>query len=138
MKGAHFDIKKLDHVGILVNSLENSIPCTRDTLGLAFDGIASNEKLNVEIAVFKVGDVLLTLLEPKAEGRMKDDLEKRGEGVHHICFEVDDIVETLKELKAKNTPLVDSTPRPGARGSKIAFLERTSESNHVLVELIER
>lgn len=130
MQGVH-------HVGILVKSLEYSMPYYRNKLGLKFEGTELNKKSNVEIAFFRAGDTLLTLLEPKGEGDLKKYLDENGEGIHHIAFEVEDIDESLENLKKKNTPLVDSTPREGAKGSKIAFLKSSDLSSNVIVELIQ-
>jgi methylmalonyl-CoA/ethylmalonyl-CoA epimerase len=124
---------KLDHIGIAVHKLNKAL-IWYEALGLVEYSREEVADYNVKISMLKLEDFSLELLEPTGEGPVKKFLEKRGEGVHHIAFAVDDLESELKELKAKEVQLIDETPRSvGSR--KIAFLK---PKHGVLIELVQR
>ena len=131
-------VLKVDHIGIAVKSIEETKKLYHDLLGLQHAGNETVEEQKVTTAFFPVGDTEVELLESTAEdGPIAKYLEKRGEGVQHIAFRVENIEEALGELKDKGIKLIDEKPRRGAGGAKIAFLHPKSTYG-VLVELCER
>ena len=131
-------VLKIDHLGIAVNSIEEAKKLFQDTLGLTFEGTETVEEQKVTTAFFPVGDSEVELLESTApDGPIAKYLEKRGEGIQHIAFRVEDIEEALAELKEKGIRLIDEKPRRGAGGAKIAFLHPKS-THGVLIEISER
>jgi len=130
-------IIKLDHVAVAVRDLELALKPYRDGLGLIPSGIEEVPAQGVRIAFLPAGDTEIELLEPTSAGTPVDRfLERRGEGLHHICLEVDDLEATLKRLKTQGIELIDETPRDGGRGKRIAFLHPRA-FHGVLVELTE-
>ncbi len=131
-------ILKIDHLGIAVNSIDEGKNFWSDILGLSFEGSETVEEQKVTTAFFPVGESEVELLESTSpDGAVAKYIEKRGEGIQHVAFRVENIEEALKELKEKNIRLIDETPRRGAGGGKIAFLHPKSTKG-VLVELCER
>ena len=131
-------VLKVDHIGIAVQSITETKKLYQDLLGLEHAGSETVEEQKVTTAFFPVGDTEVELLESTApDGPIAKYLEKRGEGVQHIAFRVENIEEALTELKAKGIRLIDEQPRKGAGGAKIAFLHPKSTYG-VLVELCER
>ena len=131
-------VLKIDHLGIAVHSIEESRKLFGDTLGLEFEGTETVEEQKVTTAFFPVGDSEVELLESTApDGPIAKYLEKRGEGIQHIAFRVENIEVALAELKEKGIRLIDEKPRKGAGGAKIAFLHPKS-THGVLIELSER
>ncbi|MBW2199645.1 MAG: methylmalonyl-CoA epimerase [Deltaproteobacteria bacterium] len=131
-------IIKIDHLGIAVKSIEEGKKFWADVLGLEFEGSETVEAQKVITAFFPVGESEVELLESTApDGPVAKYIEKKGEGIQHVAFRVEDIETALKELKEKGVRLIDETPRKGAGGAKIAFLHPKS-TNGVLVELCER
>jgi methylmalonyl-CoA/ethylmalonyl-CoA epimerase len=131
-------VLKLDHLGIAVNSIEEAKKLFHDILGLKFEGSETVQEQKVTTAFFPVGDSEVELLESTApDGPISKYLEKRGEGIQHIAFRVDNLEEALAELKDKGIRLIDEKPRKGAGGAKIAFLHPKS-THGVLIELSER
>lgn len=126
----------LDHVGIAVRSLETAR--IYSALGLSIDHVESVESQGVKTAFIRVGDANLELLEPIGDdspvGRF---IDKRGEGIHHICFRVTNIEWHLENLKSQGYRLINDAPVPGAHGCRVAFLH-PSDGNGVLIELSER
>ncbi|MGI6343767.1 MAG: methylmalonyl-CoA epimerase [Bacillota bacterium] len=130
-------IKKLAHLGIAVKSLEEAKKFYSDTLGVACIGEEEVPSQKVKTAFLPVGDTMIELLESTdPDGPIAKSIASRGEGIHHIALEVDDIEAALAELKAKGVRLVDQTPRPGAHGAKIAFIHPKAGLG-VLIELCE-
>lgn len=127
--------KGLDHVAIVVKDLDAAIAHYRDALGLTLHEIEEVAEQKVKTAIFGHGLGRIELISPTTQDSgVAKYLEKRGEGLHHICIEVDDIEAALAALKAKGAPLIDETPKIGAGGAKIAFVH--PKGNHgVLVEL---
>ena len=131
-------IVKIDHLGIAVNSIDDGKNFFSDILGLEFEGTETVQEQKVTTAFFPVGDSEVELLESTApDGPIAKYIEKKGEGIQHIAFRVENIEEALSELKEKGVRLIDETPRKGAGGAKIAFLHPKS-THGVLVELCER
>ena len=126
-------LKKIHHVGIVVRNLEESYAFYRDTLGLPVHKVATVEDQGVKAALLTIGNSEIELLEPiNQNGGVAKFLERRGEGIHHICFETDDVAAELAATKAKGIEVIDQTPRKGLAGM-ICFLH--PRANHgVLVE----
>jgi len=134
----HMKILKIDHLGIAVNSIDAGKQFWTDVLGLPFEGSEIVEEQKVSTGFFPVGESEIELLESTApDGPVAKYIEKKGTGLQHIAFRVDDIEAALKELKESGIRLIDETPRKGAGGAKIAFLHPKSTGG-VLVEICER
>jgi methylmalonyl-CoA/ethylmalonyl-CoA epimerase len=130
-------IKKIDHIAIAVKNLDEEIKRYRDVLGLEFHGAEVVEEQKVRVAFFKVGDVHIELTEPtEADSPVGKFIAKRGCGIHHIAFEVEDIEARIEDLAAKNVEMIDKEPKIGAENAKIAFAHPKSFSG-VLYELKE-
>ncbi len=130
-------IKQINHIGIAVSSLEEHIPFYRDVLGLPFSGIEEIADQKVKVAMFKVGEVHLELLEPTSEDSpIAKYLTRKGPGLHHIAYQTDDIETQLQQFEDQNIALIDQTPRNGAHGTRIAFIHPKS-SGKVLSEICE-
>ncbi len=131
-------VLKIDHLGIAVNSIDEGKKFWQDTLGLELEGTETVEAQKVTTAFMPVGESEVELLESTApDGPIAKYIEKRGEGIQHIAFRVENIEEALAELKEKGVRLIDEKPRTGAGGAKIAFLHPKATKG-VLVELCER
>ncbi|PIP41668.1 MAG: methylmalonyl-CoA epimerase [Desulfobacterales bacterium CG23_combo_of_CG06-09_8_20_14_all_51_8] len=131
-------ILKIDHIGVAVKSIENGKNFWSDVLGLAFEGDETVAAQKVKTAFFPVGESEVELLETTApDGPVARFIDKKGEGIQHIAFRVENIETALAELKKKGVRLIDETPRIGAGGAKIAFLHPSATSG-VLVELCQR
>ncbi|MCS6807151.1 MAG: methylmalonyl-CoA epimerase [Acidobacteriota bacterium] len=128
----------IDHIGIAVRSLDESLKFYQDALGLHLHETEVVEEQKVRAALLPVGSSRIELLEATSdESPIAKFMAKRGEGIHHICFEVDDIEAHLERLKAAGARLIDETPRRGVGGHKIAFIHPTS-AHGVLIELVEK
>lgn len=130
--------RKIDHLGVAVQSLEEAIPFYRDNLGMTFQGTEEVAEQKVRVAFLQIGESKIELLEPTAEDSpIAKFLEKNGSGIHHIAYEVENIEEALADLEAKGTRLIDSTPRNGAHGARIAFIHPKSTGG-ILTELCQQ
>ena len=130
-------IKKIDHIGIAVNDLKEAMRIYKDLLGLEFKGTEEIKEQKVIVATFLVDGVKIELVQPThPDSSTRKFIDKRGEGIHHIAFMVENIDESLKELSAKGVKLIDEKARIGAGGAKIAFIH-PKDMNGVLIELIE-
>ncbi len=128
---------KLDHIGIAVNSIDEKLKVWRDILGFELKCIEEVPEQKVRVAVLLTGDTNIELIEPLGDdSTIRKYIDKRGEGLHHLCFEVEDIEEVLSGMKAKGVVLIDEKPRIGASGKKIAFIHPKS-TGEVLIELTE-
>jgi methylmalonyl-CoA epimerase len=126
---------KIHHLGIAVRSLEEAATRFGGLLGLEKGSRYELPELGVKVLFLPIGESNLELLEPLGtSSTVASFLEKRGEGMHHVCFEVDDIESVLAEFKAKGALLIDQKPRPGAGGHLVAFVHPKS-THGVLVEL---
>jgi methylmalonyl-CoA/ethylmalonyl-CoA epimerase len=131
-------IKKVDHIGIAVRSLENTLPFYTDVLNLPLLGIEEVDTQLVRVAFLQAGGTKLELLEPTSEeSPIAKFIEKRGEGIHHVALSVDSIEDRIIEMKEKGIRMIDDQPRLGAGGANIAFMHPKSASG-VLVELCEK
>lgn len=131
------NITHIEHIGIAVKDLAESIRYYENILGLKCYAIEEVKEQKVKTALFKVGDTKIELLETTdKEGHVGKFIDKKGEGFHHIAFAVTDIKKALAELDSNGTQLIDKTPRIGAEGLNIAFLHPKS-TNGVLTELCE-
>jgi methylmalonyl-CoA/ethylmalonyl-CoA epimerase len=130
-------LKRVEHVAIAVNDMAKSIKMLQDTLGIDME---YEEKIGTtRLAMFPVGETYLELLSSDAsaqDSRVTEWIEKNGQGLFHLCFEVDDIDAALHELKNKGVKLLDEEPRIGHGGSRIAFINPESTGN-ILIELAE-
>jgi len=130
--------KEIDHIGIAVNNMEDSINIYRDILGLDFKGTEEIKDQKVIVATFLVGGVKVELVQPThPDSSMRKFIDKRGEGMHHIAFMVENIDKSLKDLSEKGVKLIDEKARIGADGARIAFIH-PKDMNNVLIELVER
>ncbi len=130
-------IKALNHVGIAVRSIDEQKQFYENELGATFEHIEDVPSQKVRVAFFRVGDVRLELLEPTdPSSSIQSFLEKRGEGLHHLAFTVDDIAARISELKQAGLRMIDESPRPGAHHMRIAFIHPKSTFG-VLTELCE-
>lgn len=129
-------IKKIDHVAIAVPNIDQALAKYREALGLEAREREVVASQRTEAALLPVGDSNIELIEPKGNDTLAKFLEKRGPGLHHIAVEVEGIEDALAFLKAAGVPLVDETPRSGARGHKVAFLHPKATGG-VLIELVE-
>lgn len=131
-------VKKVDHIGIAVKNLDETIKFYQEVLGLELHGTEVVEEQKVKVAFLPVGDTEVELLESTSEdGPIAKFIERNGEGVQHIAFRVDNIEEAIEDMKAKGMRMIDEKPRYGAGGAKIAFVHPKS-SHRVLVELCQR
>lgn len=126
----------LDHIGIAVRSIDAAN--IYKALGLSVDHVETVETQGVKTAFLSVGDSNLELLEPlSGDSSIGRFIEKRGEGIHHICLRVDDLEAHLTRLKAEGFRLINEAPVPGAHGCRVAFLHPAA-GNGVLIELSEK
>lgn len=131
------NISHIEHIGIAVKDLATAIPYYENVLGLKCYNIEEVAEQKVKTAFFKVGDAKIELLEPTSpESTIAKFIEKKGEGVHHIAFAVDNVTNALGEVESKGVQLIDKAPRKGAEGLNIAFLHPKSTQG-VLTELCE-
>jgi len=131
-------IEKIDHIGIAVRSIEKTSELFSNILGLKVAGEEIVEEQKVKVAFLPLGDSELELLESTSpEGPIARFIEKKGEGIQHIAFRVENIKKALEKLKKEGVRLIDAKPRYGAGGAKIAFLH-PKDTNGILIELSER
>ncbi len=131
-------VKKIDHIGIAVKNIEESLKFYKDVLGIECTEIEEVVDQKVKVAFLAIGDTELELLESTdKEGPIARFIEKKGEGMQHIAFQVDNIEEAIKDIIDKGVRMIDEKPRYGAGGAKIAFCHPKSTGG-VLVELSER
>jgi len=127
----------LDHIGIAVKSIDAAKKIYED-LGLAIEHVETVDTQKVRTAFLSVGDANLELLEPSGpDSTIAKYIEKRGEGIHHICLRVDDLEAQLARLKERGYRLINEAPVPGAHGCRVAFLHPAA-GNGVLIELSEK
>lgn len=131
-------MKKVDHIGIAVRDLNSVLPYYTETLGCPLLKIEEVASENLRVAFIDAGNIKLELLEPMNEqSAVHKFLEKRGEGIHHIAFGVEDIESRMAELREKGVQLLSDQPKLGAGGALVAFMHPKS-SNGVLYELCEK
>ena len=129
-------LKKINHIGIAVRDLDAAKRFYEESLGLRVDHEETMGEM--KIAFIPVGEVNLELIQSTTEeGVIAKFIAKRGEGIHHIAYQVDDVAAVLDQLKAQGVKLVDETPREGAHGTQVAFLHPKS-SFGVLTEVVSK
>lgn len=129
------NIKKIDHVGIVVKSIDEAAAIYERNLGLKFLHKEHNEDFQCDIAFFQCGNVLVELVEPLGPSLAKTWLETKGEGINHICYEVNDINEAFQEAKEKGITDYEK-PLTGAGDSKVFFL-KSEKLCSVQTEIVE-
>ncbi len=130
-------ITKINHIAVAVNNIESSLTFWRDALGLELAELRDVPAESAQIAFLPVGGTEVELVRPTTDDSgLAKYLAKRGEGMHHLCLETDDIEVMLVQLKEKGIQLINESPRTGADGKKYAFIHPKSTGG-VLVELYE-
>ena len=127
----------IDHVGVAVEDIDSTLALYRDTLAMPLVHRETVTEQGVDAALLDVGDGHIELLQPLGpETAVGKFLEKRGPGLHHVAYRVENVEETLKALADAGVALIDSEPRTGIRGSRVAFLHPKSTGG-VLTEIVE-
>ncbi len=129
-------IKKIDHVAVCVNDVDGAIAQYKRVLGLEPTVREVVESQRTEAVLLPIGETSVELISPKGNEGLERFLAKRGPGIHHLAIEVEGIEDALGALKALGVPLIDETPRKGARGHKVAFVHPKATGG-VLIELVE-
>ncbi|MCL1940473.1 MAG: methylmalonyl-CoA epimerase [Synergistaceae bacterium] len=128
----------VDHIGIAVKSIEESLKFWEETIGIKCHGVEEVVEQKVKTAFLPIKDTEVELLEGTSEeSPVSKFIEKKGEGIHHLAIRVDNLEEALEELKGKGVRLIDEKPRKGAGGALIAFIH-PSVTGGVLLELSQR
>lgn len=131
-------LKNIDHIGLAMVNIEENLDFWQNLLEIAEVKVEVVEDQKVKVAFLQVGESKIELLQPTEESSpVAKFLANKGEGIHHIALKVDNLEEKLAELKNKDVPLIDQSPRIGAGGAKIAFLHPKA-ANGVLLELCEK
>jgi methylmalonyl-CoA/ethylmalonyl-CoA epimerase len=131
------ELKRLDHVAVLVPDLEAALAFWQDQLGLELDKVETVSSMAVKIAFLPLGESEIELVQPTSpDSGLAKFLEKRGPGLHHICIEVDDIAAKLEELKTQDVQLIDEQPIQMEDGRQLAFIHPKA-SGGVLLELYQ-
>jgi methylmalonyl-CoA/ethylmalonyl-CoA epimerase len=128
-------IKRLHHVAVAVESVDAALGFYRDVLGLTDIERMELPDRRLIVALVKTGNAEVELLEPTGDNTVRKFLDRRGSGLHHICFQVDDLESSMPELRARGAEFVDPVPRPGAVGL-VTFMP-PSLADGVLVELAQ-
>ena len=130
-------LHKINHIGIAVQSIDAVIPFYRDQLGMKFMGQEDVPEQKVRVAMLCVGESKIELLEPlSSDSPVAKFLEKNGQGIHHVAYEVEDISAAIAKLASEGCRMIDEMPRNGAHGALIAFVHPKS-SHGVLTELCQ-
>jgi methylmalonyl-CoA/ethylmalonyl-CoA epimerase len=130
-------LKKINHIAIAVNNIEEASKFYQTVLRLDLSGVEVVASQKTRVGFFKIGESNIELVQPaEANSPLTKFLETKGQGIHHICFEVDDVEAEVKAYLEKGATLIDQKPRPGAHNTKVAFIHPKS-SNGVLIELCE-
>jgi len=131
-------VRRIEHIAIAVKDVEASAKLFETLLGIDRGHTEILPEERVKVAFFELGDSRIELVEGTgSDNPMARFIEKRGEGIHHLCFEVNDLPAVLKRLESAGFPLIDRVPKPGSRGTRVAFLHPKG-CNGVLVELVEQ
>lgn len=130
-------LQKINHIGIAVQSLDETLPFYRDGLKMPLCGIEEVADQKVRVAMLGIGESKIELLEPtSSDSPIAKFLDKNGPGIHHIAYEVDDVAQAIEQMIAEGARMVDQVPRDGAHGTRIAFVHPKS-SHGVLTELCQ-
>ena len=131
-------LKKLDHIAIAVHNVENAAKFYQDMLGLELRNVELIKEQKTRVGFLTVGETSIELVEPSCEDSpIAKFLSTKGPGIHHLCFEVDDIEEEIKTLTHQGAQLIDRIPRPGAHETLVVFLHPRGTGG-VLVELSQK
>ncbi|MBY6051301.1 methylmalonyl-CoA epimerase [Cytobacillus firmus] len=131
-------IKKVDHIGIAVRSIDEALPFYTETLKLEFLGLEEVDSQGVKVAFIKAGETKIELLEPTSEeSPIAKFIEKRGEGLHHVALGVDSIQERINEMKEQGIRMLQDEPKIGAGGAHVAFMHPKSTGG-ILYEFCEK
>ena len=140
-------LTRIDHIGIAVQNIQDALAFFEDALGMKLERVESEEGGRTQVAFLPVGSSDIELVEPQVadpaapsgdtDSGLAKFLARRGEGVHHICLEVDDIEAALARLKEHGAQLIDETPRRNAKGQRYAFVHPKS-AHGVLIELYQK
>jgi len=129
---------KLEHIGIAVKSIEQHLKVWRDIFGFSVEMTTEVAGQEVKVSMLDVGGVKVELIEPMtSDSTIQRFIEKRGEGLHHLSFEVNDLEKTIEEFHERGVRMIDEAPRRGAHASKIAFVHPSSTGG-ILIELSQR
>lgn len=129
---------KLEHIGIAVKDIEESLMIWRDVLGFQVAMVKEVPDQKVKVAMLDAGSLTIELLEPlAADSTIQKFIERRGEGLHHLSFQVENIEQKIEEFKKLNLKMIDEVARKGAHASKIAFIHPSSTGS-VLIELSQK
>jgi len=130
-------LKKINHIAIAVSNIEEGANFYQNVLGLNLTGVEVVTAQKTRVGFFKIGESNIELVQPAGlDSPLVKFLETKGQGIHHICFEVDDVEAEVKAYLEKGATLIDQKPRPGAHNTKVAFIHPKSSSG-VLIELCE-
>ena len=130
-------LQKINHIGIAVQSLNETLPFYRDGLKMPLCGIEEVADQKVRVAMLGIGESKIELLEPtSSDSPIAKFLDKNGPGIHHIAYEVDDVAQAIEQMIEEGARMVDQVPRDGAHGTRIAFVHPKS-SHGVLTELCQ-
>ena len=130
-------LKKIEHIGVAVQNIEKSIPLFRDILGIPLEKVYESDAIKTKVAFFPLGDSTIELIEAMdPSSPVAKFIQKRGEGIHHICFGVENVEAALRHFEAQGIELLNKQPRRTENGDLIAFLNPKS-TNGVLIELVE-
>lgn len=130
-------LQKINHIGIAVQSLDETLPFYRDGLKMPLCGIEEVADQKVRVAMLGIGESKIELLEPtSSDSPIAKFLDKNGPGIHHIAYEVDDVAQAIEQMIAEGARMIDQVPRDGAHGTRIAFVHPKS-SHGVLTELCQ-
>ncbi len=128
-------VRRIDHIAIAVHDINEAARFYTDILNVNLSGVEVVEEQKTKVGFFKIGESSIELVQPASDDSpLVKFLETRGPGVHHICFEVDDINREVEELKKRGARMIDEKPRPGAHNTRVAFIHPKS-SGGVLIEL---
>lgn len=130
--------RKIEHIGIAVRSIAESLPLYRDVLGLHYEGTETVAGMKVKVAKLRAGETVIELIEPmEGEEATRKFIEKRGEGIHHVCLEVEDLRGAARDLAAQGITPLYAEPKEGSGGTLVNFL-LPKQTHGVLIELNER
>jgi len=130
---------KLDHIGIAVKNLDEAVKFYRDVLGLELEGVEEVPEESVKVAMFRVGDTHIELLQGTTpESAISKFIEKRGEGIHHIAVRVEDVDKSVEVLKSRGAVLVYDKSKLVSKGSRKINFVHPKSTGGVLLELVER
>ncbi len=130
-------VKRIDHIAIAVNDIDDVARFYTDTLKLDLSGVEVVTGQKAKVGFLKIGESNIELVQPASDDSpLVKFLETRGPGIHNICFEVEDIQKEVEELKKQGVRMIDEIPRPGAHNTRVAFIHPKS-SGGILIELNE-